>query len=738
MLVVILALVGPALHPAHGLAGGDWTDLLYPFRRFAMDTFAASGRLPLWNPSIYGGMPHLASLNALALYPTEVAALAVPAEASVFYAVDVSCHLLLAAAGLWWWLRRRGMPPEAAAAGALAYALGGHLLTLPAAGHPHWVRGLAWLPWMFAGAEAATLAGAAAAGAALGAVILGAALHFVALALPVLTVRVLGAGGTPGQRLARLAAFAAAAGTVGAVIWIPGLEYYAHSIRRGADRAFTAGWSLTPWDLVALLLPEIWGDVTAWWGPHPFRSSSDYPGLIALGLAGAAVAGAPRASVGWLVLIGASGVLALGPATPLGALVAGLPGYGGLRAPLRWLSFAHIGLAVLMAAGVSGLLLPHRDNVRARRALRAAAAACALLSLACLAAGRGAGPADRVLALPFVAAHVREGRVAEPVVREGVDSAFRAGAIRGGVAAAALGLVSAFPHAAVVAASLVVLAADLGTAARPWYQYGDDRELRRPDAVASWLLEHGRRPGEPPARVATDEYFGLPNRRMGLGLEFTSGYHGLPLRRYADVQELALRTGSLAVLSALNAGWIVAVLPPAPGWTPAAKLTGTAGEPVWILPHPAPWPRAWAAWPRPVADLAGAVALMREPDWTARVAPLEGRAPAGWRPRAPGGGAPHGRIALTRGVDALVAEVELDGDALVVFSETWYPAWRVTVDGIRAPLLVACGTLRGLALGAGSHAVDMRYGGWAITIGVWLTCLGFALLAALALRGGAR
>ncbi|HEX8681349.1 MAG TPA: hypothetical protein VF707_03480, partial [Ardenticatenaceae bacterium] len=47
---------------------GDFTEQYYPLRRFVASSLA-EGRLPFWNPYIYGGQPGLADPQAAALYP---------------------------------------------------------------------------------------------------------------------------------------------------------------------------------------------------------------------------------------------------------------------------------------------------------------------------------------------------------------------------------------------------------------------------------------------------------------------------------------------------------------------------------------------------------------------------------------------------------------------------------------------------------------------------------------------
>ncbi len=78
--------------------------------------------------------------------------------------------------------------------------------------------------------------------------------------------------------------------------------------------------------------------------------------------------------------------------------------------------------------------------------------------------------------------------------------------------------------------------------------------------------------------------------------------------------------------------------------------------------------------------------------------------------------------------------VQLDVSAackgLVVLADVWYPGWRATVDGKRAPILETYGALRGVVVEPGLHRIDMRYRpasayvGGAMTLAGVFGCLG--------------
>ena len=84
-------------------------------------------------------------------------------------------------------------------------------------------------------------------------------------------------------------------------------------------------------------------------------------------------------------------------------------------------------------------------------------------------------------------------------------------------------------------------------------------------------------------------------------------------------------------------------------------------------------------------------------------------------------------------------DAELESNALLVVSETHYPGWTALVDGRPAPLLRADYIFRGVPLGPGKHTVRFRYAPASFRIGAALTAIsGAALLvmAGLAFRAG--
>ena len=722
-LAILLLMFGRSFFPAYALAGGDWTFLIYPFHRFSGDIFIAEGRLPFWNDLILGGTPHLSSLNVLTLYPTELMSLPLGLPSSTFYALDLVLHLAFAGTMFAMWMRRRGLSSGAAFVGGLLWMLGSHSLTLAGAGHPHTIRCLAWLPAIFymleRGEEEGGLVWYAGAGAGMGMCVLTAAIQFVAFAVPLCAVMVLIAGKIPvRRRLAGLGVFLAVAGGIGAVVFLPGLEYYLYSSRIVPEKNLAGLWALSPWEMLTWLVPELFGGTRGYFGPHQFRDSIDYAGLIPLFLAAAGVLAAWRANQRWLLAGAIALVLALGPVTPLGAALASLPVYGGFRNPLRWMSFFHLATCIFAATGWSIL-----ESVGGRRLAKQIGVALIAVAAPCLLLGLKSGDAAEYLSgREFVRAHIADGSVTTTEIGPAVAHAGWKAAATASVSGAAMLAAGASLSPVVFAgAPLLAIISDLLFTSSGYIRTEPLSGQEGPDPVSDWLV--ARRGLDPlPFRVATDEYFAVPNARMRAGIQWVSGYHGLGLGRYAVLYEEARSSPSMNLLSLMNVRFVVSASGAQEGWKPEASITMGGGGQALIYANGGAFPRAYLAREIiPCPDFSSVMEVIREPGWNPGMMPTDSLLPEGWRA---GRLVTKGSIVSPKyGREEVIARVSMEGRGILVFSENWYPAWKAFVDGKRVPIIRAYGVMRALALDAGEHEVRMLYDSWLFKIGLWLSLL---------------
>ena len=151
---------------------GDWgaVDLeMYFYPKYTYGAAAlARGRVPLWNPHEFCGLPFLATAQVAALYPVTTVLfwlLAPPLALHVNYVL----HLGLAGAFAYAWVRWLGLGRAAASVAAVLWAFNPYFVS--SVYHPMRVMTLAWAPLVFLAWERAlvrrTPGAAALAGAAL-------------------------------------------------------------------------------------------------------------------------------------------------------------------------------------------------------------------------------------------------------------------------------------------------------------------------------------------------------------------------------------------------------------------------------------------------------------------------------------------------------------------------------------------------------------------------------------------
>ena len=373
--------------------GGVLTDYdLYTYFYPYWDYRAAAlldGRLPLWNPDLFTGVPFLANAQTGVLYLPNLLFLGQSASQAVNWSYVL--HIWLACAGMYLFLRRgAGTGLLGAWAGGLAFGLGGFFAAQ--AGHINQIQAAAWLPWLalafYKAHEGRSVRWLVAGGVALGLQITAGhpqetffslvALAALAGYLALLSHRA-GRGGPPGatwrrvQRLPRPAVAVAYSGLLlagvlalglglAAAQLLPALELAARSIRAGGlPYPEAVSFSLPPWELLRAFLPT--------YHDPPFSEYVAYTGAAALMTAAIA---APwwgkrysyNLTAYFAGLTVAGVVFALGRYLPIYELFYDhLPGFALFRVPARWLFLAAFGLAGLAGLGIDALAAGERLRV---------------------------------------------------------------------------------------------------------------------------------------------------------------------------------------------------------------------------------------------------------------------------------------------------------------------------------------------------------------------------------------
>ncbi len=577
--------------------------------------------------------------------------------------------------------------------------------------------------------------------------------------------------GRPASALGRLSArlrpaflpLLAAAAACGLVAFqlLPTAELLRESVRSGGlPFELAADGSLAPTSLFSLAFPRpavpgsaISGPVIS--GEMPWLLSA-YLGASVVCLAFVGSAGRRRRwTLFWWIAASCGVLLALGSHTPLfRAAFELVPGFGSVRYPEKFLLLAALALPALAASGVESALAG-----RVPRAALVAGAALVLVS--------GAG------SLLWMDGGVRIGPL--PAAAAG---ALALGATLVVLLARARGRLAP-PGAAALLCAIVAL--DLAWAGRavnpsvPWRFYeekpwaarvleaerADPRSYRVRASPLSADMEQVAVVQR--ARFFSNHYFFqqslAPNLGQLYGFLQQDGMAGIEARSTADqIDALVAQdpAGALRFLRLQAVRYIVTSFP-----LPTADVLPVARHPelpIAVVRLRGTLPRAYVAWRWRLARghnealrLALAegfapgseVVLDREPfqrgPEDARAA-RAGTSPAGgtW---AQGAGQPSasGSLRAPGVVDRAEwetaserFEVELDRPGILVVTDTWFPGWRAKVDGAPAPLLVANGYQRGVALGPGRHRVELEYRPASFAAGVGISCL-----MALALAGAA-
>jgi hypothetical protein len=371
------------------LARGDTFAYFTPYWD-ARDSALREGRLPVWSPDLFMGVPLLANSQLGTFYPPNWPLAAFPAPDAI--KLSILMHVAWAFGGAYLLARRTlHVNRLAALAAALVFALGGHV-----GAHVEQInqlQGLAWLPWAFLLFDHALRQPWRTTP------LLGAVLALQLLAGHTQTVFITGVGlGLYGLLTGRWRFIPVLIGAVVVAVLlalpqlIPTIELTRVSNRSGGfNQNQATAFSFSPFVVGRGLLPSydrtLFGEYVA------------YIGVVGIGLAllGVALPQPPAPAeterrvrflrlplsprVTWAV-IGLAGLgLALGLYNPLYWWLASLPGFNLFRVPARWLALFTLGAAMLSALGVQALVVtPRRPGWRLLAVVGVVVVALAALS----------------------------------------------------------------------------------------------------------------------------------------------------------------------------------------------------------------------------------------------------------------------------------------------------------------------------------------------------------------------
>jgi hypothetical protein len=672
------------------------------------------GVVALWDPYIFGGQPLLGQVQPAVASPVAWLLMATPLKDG---------HLRLGAVHWWFVLihclagwfayalfRDLGRSRAAAVFAATLFGAGGFI------GNTAWpqiVVSAIWAPLIFLFLLRSLAGRRPAASAALAGLFLGLALLSGHHAVPVfLALAVAGAAIAAVIRhpvcwrpvLARVAVLAVCAALAGALQVLPAYEYGQHAVR-WVTSANPVDWKtpvpyfvhgnlgLKPLDLLFLCVP---GGGSGMIDP--------IVGVVGLMFAALAIVLSPaRAAVRFFTALAVAALLFSLARFDFahGVLYSIIPGLEKARAPIMALSVAHFAIAVLAAFGLDAFLSASSAPALRRAWIVAAAASPVFFALALFppsllqTAPHGPDRTAMVAVICLLLAWLLYAWSAGRLTRAGAAaSAF-------GLLLLELGLSTGFNY---------VHVEDKASLARPRL-YGGTSDL------AAFLK---RQPG--PFRVSYNYDDLVFNFSDWYGVESMAGF--VPSAP-AAVYELGWWGPRVRNLYGVRY-WI--------GRQPDAQFPHEVfhSEGGWnIYENPDAFPRAWAVHDLVrAAGLRHAARLVRDSGVDLRTqAVVEVPPPHVERCAAPD------RVAISyRNLQSLAIDAEMACAGVVVLADNAFPGWRATVDGAPAEIVTVDVALRGVALPAGKHRIEMEYRPASALWGLILTLAGLALAGALALR----
>jgi hypothetical protein len=319
-----------------------------------------AGKIPFWSPYPWAGYPFLADPQVGAWYPLNWPFFLIGVTPHVLVA-EHFLHALLACFGTWLLALRLVRSQPAAVFAGLAYGLSGFF-----AGHSSHTTMLqcaAWMPWLLLLLDLSleerpvryAALGAGAAGMMIVAGHFQTILYsFFALGLFGLT-RILREPRRATRILVTALAMAVGGTLLSAIATAPGLELAVHSVRSSLA-AITHTEGFVPVAALATLVdPNFYGVLSEnYHGPEDITQFYLYGGILLVPLA---IVGLRRREVRWpgvlLVLIPIW--YAMGHSAGLYRIMARLPGFSSVRAPVNIWFVPALGLALLAAGGLSAL-----------------------------------------------------------------------------------------------------------------------------------------------------------------------------------------------------------------------------------------------------------------------------------------------------------------------------------------------------------------------------------------------
>ncbi|MFH1279710.1 MAG: hypothetical protein ABIK65_15180 [Candidatus Eisenbacteria bacterium] len=319
------------------LFGTDTLPMGYAARKYLTDVWKATGTMPLWNPTILGGIPMVDGLmGGDMFYPTSLLQFLMPVHRAL--GLKLVIHIFLAGWFFYLFARGKGASRGAGLVGGTSYMFAPYLVSLIYAGHDGKLFVASLLPLGFFALERlldrARFRDFLLFGFTVGLMILTAHLQLAFFACGAFGLRWiwrLAGDWKRGERkrvIRTTALFFGAAilgVAIGAVQTYPAYRYTSRFSPRagGVTYEFATSWSIHWEEAVSLVVPEFGNYLGDYWGKNPFKLNAESPGFIAMlfVIAGFFRIRRDRELPFWYALLLITFVYALGAETPFFRLI---------------------------------------------------------------------------------------------------------------------------------------------------------------------------------------------------------------------------------------------------------------------------------------------------------------------------------------------------------------------------------------------------------------------------------
>lgn len=719
----LLVVVAVAFFWRH-LTGGaflweDFTEFTYPNEVFAARNFGA-GILPFWNPYTFNGMPFLADLQIGYFYPGNLLMyLFSGGELSPgLIQFFVVIHYLIAMIGTWRLSRYLGVGNWGATFAGITYGLSGILVAHMI--HFNMVQHLAWFPlivyFFYRGITERSWLHGLVAGLILGITMLSGhpqSTLYIVFFLFCLTIFEIvremraDADARRGSIITGLliAALPIVIGVgIFAVQLLPSQELAGLSERATMSYEKSLEGEMGPGQIFTLVVPKVYGVAGAdtdqsmafWYRPQEifyYWETAVYIGVVGLLLAVVGMASTRLGALRWF--LGGMGLLGLlyglGDSFFIHPILSKLPLFGTFRSPVRLAMYLSLGGALLGGVGLERVLRGDEAGERLAKVVLITGGIIVLIGIMAVGGGIGSPSAD----IPGEIISATRGTGATAILIGGIAALIAWMSLKGKIAMPVAG--GALLLLAII--DLFIFGYDQNASPKnPRETYdANDRQFTSLKA-------------DPPKKIfrvnMRSQYGMLMARNQGpySGIMLYEGYN--PLRLQRRVPPMPTEEGSFDLLN-IRYGLQV---------DSAAGRVGLAERPT-ALPH------ARMLYDVHLLDSASVYNQMKEGSVDLRRSVFLEKDPG-----VKTDGTGNGTAAITA-YDAqhIRVDVTTDKPGILVLSEIWYPTWKVIVDDRSSELLAADYSLRGVAIPAGHHTVEMRFESTAFRNGLWIT-LGTAAL----------